>query len=100
MNEVNLFYLTLGMAIVTYIGRISGYFLIRYTKPSARQQAFFRLVPGTIFIAMIAPNLYQQNVFYLIAAAVTFMVAARFSNLFLALLVGLVSYGALAYLGS
>lgn len=90
MSEIT--WLTLGMAAVTYLGRISGYWFILFVKPNEKTQAFLRLVPGTIFIAMIAPQLIKSGWPGWLSGAIVFTIAAKSGNMFLALIVGVLFF--------
>lgn len=92
MHNDTILWLTLGMMAVTYLGRVSGYWFIRFFEPGEKTQAFLRLVPGTIFMAMVAPQLLRGDWQGWVAAAVVFGLAAKSNNLFIALLVGMAAY--------
>lgn len=85
----NMIWLTLGMMAVTYLGRVSGYWFILFFKPGEKTQRFLRLVPGTLFMAMVAPSLLNNDWSGWLAATAVFALAAKFRNLFLALLIGM-----------
>lgn len=94
----NLIWLTLGMSAVTYLGRIIGYcFICYYQQPSAKVEAFLKAVPGTIFMAMVAPQIANQSSVVWIGSALVFAIAAKTHNLLIALLVGGFSFAALQY---
>lgn len=84
----NMIWLTLGMAAVTYLGRVSGYWFILFVKPGEKTQTFLRLVPGTIFAAMIAPALLDSGWIGWLTASVVFFLAVKMNNMFIALVVG------------
>lgn len=88
----NIIWLTLGMMAVSYLGRISGYWFIRFIEPGEKTQVFLRLVPGTIFMAMVAPQLLNGGWQGWLTAGVVFAVAAKSNNLFIALLFGMLVY--------
>lgn len=88
----NLIWLTLGMLAVTYLGRVAGYWFIRYTEPNDKTQAFLRLVPGTIFIAMVAPQILSTGWMGWLSAAVAFFVAIKSGNMLLSLLTGMIIF--------
>lgn len=86
MNDI--FWLTIGMAAVTYLGRISGYWFILFFKPQEKMQAFLRLVPGTLFMAMIAPQLFNSGWIGWLSGVIIFVLAKKTNNMFIALIVG------------
>lgn len=92
MATDNIIWLTLGMLAVTYLGRVSGYWFIRFVEPGPKTQTFLRLVPGTIFMAMVAPQLLRGDWQGWVAAGVIFAVAAKSGNLFVALTAGMAVY--------
>lgn len=90
MNDM--IWLTLGMAAVTYLGRVSGYWFILFFKPGEKTQAFLRLVPGTIFMAMVAPQLLNSGWTGWLSGVIVFVFAAKTGNMFLALVLGVVAF--------
>ncbi len=87
-NE-NILWLSLGMLAVTYLGRVAGYWFIRYTEPNEKTQQFLQQVPGTIFVAMVAPQLLSSGWTGWLAAAVGFALAAKSGNMLLSLSAGM-----------
>lgn len=85
----NMIWLTLGMMAVTYLGRVAGYWFIRYTEPNEKTQAFLRVVPGTIFIAMISPQILSTGWIGWLSAIAAFFVATKSANMLFSLLVGM-----------
>lgn len=83
------------MLAVTYLGRVSGYWFIRFVRPNAKTRAFLRLVPGTIFVAMIAPQLFADGWTGQLAAVLVFALAVRTGNMFVALSLGMLLFVAL-----
>lgn len=88
----NIIWLTLGMMAATYLARVSGYWFILFFKPNEQTQAFLRLVPGTLFIAMIAPQIVNSGWIGWIAVIVVFICAAKSRNMLLALTLGMILF--------
>jgi uncharacterized membrane protein len=91
----------LGMAVVTYLTRIGGLWLMgRVTRASGgvlppRVEAAMRAIPGAILVAIVAPAVLASGPAQLLAAGVTAVVAARTRSLVLALVVGVAAVWAL-----
>ncbi|ENR62114.1 AzlD family protein [Brucella abortus] len=71
----------LAMASVTYLTRIGGYVLLRNRTLSNRAMAVMEAAPGCVLISVIAPDFVSDKPANLIALAVTFFAATRFSML-------------------
>lgn len=80
-----------GMAVATYLTRITGLFLIARVKPTPRVEAFLRHVPASILVAIIVPNLVKGSPPELLAAGLTAIVAAWTRSLLAALLAGVLA---------
>lgn len=48
-----------GMSLATYATRAGGYFLFRAMRPSQSVRAMLGYIPGTLFMAYVAPALAQ-----------------------------------------
>lgn len=93
-----------GMAVVTYATRIGGFLLLSRASLSGRLGPWLHYVPGAVLIAIVAPSIVPARLFGVasggesgaltagpaeaLAALVTAVVAARFKNLLVAMLVG------------
>lgn len=81
----------LGMAAVTYLTRWLGPFLMSRVRLSKKVEAWLGYLPGTILTSLVLPDLIRSGVAEIIAGFAS-LVAARLSgNLFLALVVGVVT---------
>ncbi len=80
-----------GMAMATYLTRVTGLFLITRVKPTPRVEAFLRHVPASILVAIIVPNLVKGSPPELLAAGLTAIVAAWTRSLLAALLAGVLA---------
>lgn len=78
----------LGMALVTYITRAGGFWLMSRVTLSKRVVAWLRYVPGCLLVAILAPGLLKGGPLQWAAAFFTVVVAARTNSLLAALLVG------------
>jgi uncharacterized membrane protein len=80
-----------GMGLVTYLTRWLGPFLMSRVKLSKKVEAWLGYLPGTILISLVLPDIIESGVAGIIAGFAS-LVAARLSgNLFLALVVGVVT---------
>ncbi|MBN9389541.1 MAG: AzlD domain-containing protein [Chloroflexi bacterium] len=81
----------LGMAAVTYLTRWLGPFLMSRVTLSKKLETWLSYLPGTILVSLVLPDLISSGVAGVIAGFAS-LVAARLSgNLFLALVVGVVT---------
>jgi uncharacterized membrane protein len=80
-----------GMALVTYALRAGGLWLLGRVTLSGRVEAWFRYVPGTVLISLIAPGVLANGAPGAIAAAATVGVAARTGNALLAMVAGVLT---------
>ena len=78
----------LGMALVTYLTRVSGLWLMSRVTLSKRMKAWLGYIPGAVIVAIIAPSVLSTGLAEAGAALVTLVVAARTRNLLLAMLTG------------
>jgi branched chain amino acid efflux pump len=78
----------LGMALVTYVTRISGLWLMSHVTLSTRMKAWLGYLPGTVIVALVAPTVFSTGVAEAGAALATVLVMARTRNVLLTILVG------------
>ncbi len=50
-----------AMALATYATRAGGYLLFRAMRPNAAIRAWFGYIPGTLFVAYVAPALANDS---------------------------------------
>jgi branched chain amino acid efflux pump len=79
----------LGMALVTYVTRMSGFWLISYVTLSTRMKAWLGYLPGTVIVAIVAPTIFSTGLAEAGAAVATVLVMARTRNVLLAMIVGI-----------
>ena len=84
----------LGMAVVTYLTRISGLFLVGRLRLEGRLKAAFDAAPPAVLTAVIAPMVLATGWPETVAALVTAVAATRLP-LLATILVGVVSVVAL-----
>ena len=77
-----------GMAVVTYLTRISGLWLMRRIPLSQRLKAWLGYIPGTVIVSLVAPTIFGTGFAELGAALATVLVAIRTRNVLLSMLVG------------
>ena len=79
----------LGMALVTYLTRAGGLWLMGHVTLSGRLKAWLGYLPGTLLVALVAPTVLSTGIAETGASIVTILVAARTRNLLLAMLIGM-----------
>ncbi len=77
----------LAMAAVTYLARISGFWLVRRVPLRGRLAAGLEAVPGAVLIALIAPLVLAEGLAESFAAILVVLVALRAPTL-IAVVVG------------
>jgi len=78
----------LGMALVTYMARAGGLWLMGFVKPSPRVEAWLKAIPGAVLVSLVAPTVLAGGLAETLAALATVLVAARTKKMFLAIVVG------------
>ncbi len=68
----------LGMALVTWLTRITGYTVMRRFNPGGRLRAAMEALPPAILTAIIAPYALTTGPAEVIASALTILTALRF----------------------
>jgi uncharacterized membrane protein len=86
-----------GMAIVTYINRVSGLVLVRFVRLEGRTKAALDALPPAILMAVIAPMALARGPAETAAAVITVIAALRLP-LIAAVAVGVASVVALRHL--
>ncbi|MBA2286850.1 MAG: AzlD domain-containing protein [Ktedonobacteraceae bacterium] len=77
-----------GMALVTYMTRAGGMWLMGLVTPSPRVEAWLHSIPGAVLVSLIAPTVFTSGLAEILAAGATVLVAARTKNVLLAMVVG------------
>lgn len=85
----------LGMALVTYLARSGGLWLMGRVEPTPRVRAWMRHIPGAILVALVTPAVLTGNLADAVAGLATVAVAWRTRNVLLAMVVGIVVVAAL-----
>lgn len=81
-----------GMALVTYLTRVSGFILLsRITRIPPRIEAWMKYLPGSILLALTAPTVVTLGTSGIIAGCITALVALRTKQLLWAMLAGIVA---------
>nr|BBH85340.1 hypothetical protein KTC_00910 [Thermosporothrix sp. COM3] len=78
----------LGMALVTYMVRAGGMWLMGFVKPSPGVEAWLKTIPGAVLVSLVAPTVLASGPAETLAALATILVAARTKKMFLAIVVG------------
>jgi uncharacterized membrane protein len=77
-----------GMALVTYLTRMSGLWLMSHMTLSTRMEACLGYLPGTVIVAIVAPTVLSTGLAEAGAALATVLVMVRTRNVLLAMIVG------------
>lgn len=77
-----------GMAIVTYVTRAGGLWLMARVTPSPRLTAALEALPGALLMALIAPLALTRGPVEAVAAALVALTMLRTGNLIAAIVVG------------
>lgn len=78
----------LGMALVTYLTRVGGLWLMGRVTPSPRVESWLKNIPGAVLISIVAPAALASGLSGVLAALLTGLVAARTRNLLFSMVVG------------
>jgi uncharacterized membrane protein len=84
-----------GMALVTYLTRMGGLWLMGRVALTPRLEAGLRAVPGAVIISILAPSALAAGPAELCAGLATVLVMLRTRNLLLALVAGVAMVWAL-----
>ena len=77
-----------GMALVTYLTRASGLWLMGRVTLTPRTEAALRAVPGAVLISILAPSALAAGPAEIGASLATVLLMLRTRNLLLAIVVG------------
>ena len=89
----------LAMAVVTFVTKVGGLWLLSRFEVSDRLESGISVLPGAIVIAILGPELAEGGPAEWAAAGLTLLVMWRTGNILLALIagvVGVVAFRALA----
>src|SRR5215813_9303953 len=84
-----------GMAIVTYLTRVSGLWLMGRITLTPRIESGLRSVPGAVLISILAPSALAAGPAEIIAALATVLLMLRTKNLLISIIVGVAAVWAL-----
>lgn len=87
-NETLIVLTILGMALVTYMTRAGGLWLMSFVTPSPRVEAWLRQIPGAVLISIIAPSIFLSGLAQTLAALATLLAAIYTKNILVAMIVG------------
>ena len=79
-----------GMALVTYLTRSGGVWLMSRVTLSGCMKAWLGYLPGTVLVALVAPTVLSTGLAEAGASLVTLLVAARTRNVLLSMIVGVI----------
>jgi uncharacterized membrane protein len=78
-----------GMALVTYLTRAGGFWLMAYLPASPRLAAWLRALPGALLVALVTPALTREGPTGIAAGGAATLVALRTKNMLAAMVAGL-----------
>ncbi|MBI4760184.1 MAG: AzlD family protein [Chloroflexota bacterium] len=81
----------LGMALVTYLTRAGGIWLMERFAPSKKVEAALRAIPGAVLISIVVPAVAKQGLPEMFATFVTGAAVWRTKNPLGAMLVGVIT---------
>lgn len=84
-----------AMAIVTYLTRVAGLWLMNRFTFSQPVKTWLNQIPGAIMISIVAPVAINGGIAELVAGLMTLVAIARTRNLALAMFIGVVTAGVL-----
>lgn len=87
-----------GMALITYLTRISGPLLVHLVRGNQRLEACLSKLPGSILTALLAPLVFAAGPAEFLAAGMTLIVALGTKSMPLALVAGVGSVALLRLL--
>lgn len=82
--------LILAMAVVTFVTKVGGLWLLSRFEVSDRLESGISVLPGAIVIAILGPELAEGGPTEWAAAGLTLLVMWRTGNILLALVAGVV----------
>lgn len=108
MDQQTVFYVMVGMLLVTYLPRLLPMLLFTSRELPPVVVAWLRFVPSAVLSAMLLPSLvivdnqlnFQSTNLYLWAAIPTFIVAVKTKNLFSSVIIGMAVVAVVRYLGA
>lgn len=77
-----------GMALVTYVTRAGGLWLMGRIQPSPRVTRWLRQLPGAVLVSIVAPMVLTTGPAELAAVLVTGAAALRTGSVLIAMLLG------------
>ena len=81
--------------LVTYLTRVSGFWLVGRVTLSPRVESGLRALPGAVLVSLVAPTVLTTGPAEALAALATVAAAARTKNLLAAMAIGVVVVWAL-----
>ncbi len=91
-NNLDIYITIFGMGIVTYLTRISGFYISDKisTMPRWLEQAL-KYIPGTIIVSIIAPQIVSGGLNTIIAGLICIGAALLFKNLLAVMITGVLA---------
>ena len=77
-----------GMALITYLTRSGGFWLLARIRPSPRLTAWLRALPGALMVALVTPSFVGAGLAGLLGAGITALIAVRTKNTLIAMIAG------------
>ncbi len=79
----------LAMAVVTYLTRIAGFWLMGHVPLTPRTRRMLEALPGSVIAATVLPIMAQLGLPAALGIAAVLLVMVRFRNEFLAIATGI-----------
>lgn len=97
-NDMPAIVTILGMALVTYITRAGGLWLMSFVTPSPRVESWLRQIPGAVLVAIVAPTVLASTLAGTLASLIAVLVAWRSKNVLVAMIVSVAAVWILRHL--
>jgi len=87
--DMNVLLVLSGMAAVTYLTRITGYWLTGLWTPKGRMLAAMEILPGGVLLSIVAPVVFATGIAESVAALATVAITLKTGRYFLGVCTGL-----------
>ena len=88
-SNISIGWVILGMALITYFTRASGFWLAEKTgKLPESVERTLGFIPGTIIISIIAPAIFTQGAINVVASIACLLVSFKSNNIVVVMVTG------------
>ncbi|MCP3924152.1 MAG: AzlD domain-containing protein [Desulfobacterales bacterium] len=89
MEKISIEWVIIGMALITYFTRVSGFWLAEKTgKLPEKVENTLKYIPGTIIISIIAPAVFAQGTINAMASFACFLISLKSDNIVIVMVTG------------